>query len=132
MALADLLLPCAMPLTLEFEDIWGPTHLFTNQALRAKLLDGVSSPANGRFVIVQGFEPCIYLFGTGSTWSIDIYGSPNAKIGSWVKLVTVTQASTVKALGRNTLGFPQYALAVDLTAVAGGNLSAVCYAERRK
>lgn len=131
MALGTTIIPCTTgDGSLAYRGIDGPSHIFVNQSLFAKLANVLTSPGNGRVCIVEGFEPCLYIFGTSTSFSIDIYTSPDGK--NFVKVATVTQATAPLVFGRNELRFPIYAIAVDVTAVTGGNVSAVVYGERRK
>jgi len=116
--------------SLGFKTIDGPTHLFQNQSLNALLLDAKSAAENGRAAVVAGFEPNLFIYHTAATFSLDVYTSPDGV--NWIKVATVTQATAIKSLGRNELHFPIHSIIVDLTAAAGGNVSAQVYAERRK
>jgi hypothetical protein len=131
MALAATLVPVNQADgSLVYTTVDGPTHLFSNQSLNAKLLAAAVVGANGKFAVVAGFEPNLFVYGTASTFSLDVYTSPDG--ANWIKVATITEATAIKSLGRNELHFPVKAIAVDLTAVAGGNVSVQIYAERRK
>lgn len=131
MALGAALVPVNQTdLSLVYKTIDGPTHLFQNQSLNALLANALTSGGNGKVAVVAGFEPNVFVYGTATSFTLDIYTSPDGK--NWIKVATVNEATAIKSFGRNELRFPVYAIAVDLTAVAGGNLSAQVYAERRK
>jgi|SRR5215831_10122790 len=131
MALAPTLTPVNVADgSLGYSLIDGPTHIFANQSLLARLATLLTSPANGRKAVVEGFEPCLYIFGTSTSFNVDIYTSPDGT--NWVKVASATQATAPLVFGRNELRFPIYAITVDVTAVTGGNINAFVYAERRK